>query len=167
MSRVHRHALSKSEAKELIARIEKNFQLERPLHHKSKWEIMQISKDVSLYLVDDKPLMISMDDRLIPFLTAVINGDVKLPKIVVDMGAVKHIANGADIMAPGIVRIEGDFAKDDLVVVVDERHGKPLCVGMALMSKSEIEGLKRGKVIRNLHYVGDKIWSKLKEMGFI
>ncbi|MHC1601313.1 MAG: DUF1947 domain-containing protein [Candidatus Nezhaarchaeales archaeon] len=167
MIRVHRHALSKSEAKEIIALLEKNLQIEKPLHHKSKWEIMQLGKDATLYFVNDKPIAMELGGKLVPFLTALIDGTVRLPRVVVDMGAVKHIANGADVMAPGIVRIEDDFAKDDLVVVVDERHGKPLCIGMALLSKAEIEAVSRGKVIKNLHYVGDKIWNKLKELGLI
>ena len=167
MTRVHRHALSKSEAKEIIALLERNLQVEKPLHHKSKWEVMQLGKDATIYFMDDRPLAMELGGRLIPFLTALIDGVIKLPKVVVDMGAVKHIVNGADVMAPGIVRIEGDFAKDDVVVVVDEKHGKPLCIGIALLSKAEIEGMSKGKVIKNLHYVGDKIWSKLKELGFI
>lgn len=164
---VHRHALSKSEAKEVIALLEKSLQIEEPLHYKSKWEIMQLGKDAIIYFVDDRPIAIELDGRLLPFLTALIDGIIKLPKVVVDMGAIKHIANGADVMAPGIVRIEGDFAKDDIVVVVDERHGKPLCIGIALSSKAEIENMSKGKAIKNLHHVGDKIWSKLKELGLI
>ena len=74
------------------------------------------------------------------------------------MGAVKHILNGADIMAPGIVRIIGDFKKGDLVLVVDEKYGKPLAVCEALYSSEEISKMSKGKVLKNLHYVGDKVW---------
>ena len=48
------------------------------------------------------------------------------PKAVVDMGAVRHVYNGADIMAPGIVRFEGKFAKGAIVLVIDVRHCKLL-----------------------------------------
>jgi predicted RNA-binding protein (TIGR00451 family) len=37
------------------------------------------------------------------------------------MGAVPHICNGADIMAPGIVKVEREFQARAMAVVVDEK----------------------------------------------
>ena len=45
------------------------------------------------------------------------------------MGAVPYVCKGATIMAPGIVRIEGDFSMGELVVVVDMKFGKALGIG--------------------------------------
>ncbi|MGC8849526.1 MAG: PUA domain-containing protein, partial [Candidatus Bathyarchaeia archaeon] len=53
------------------------------------------------------------------------------------------------------------FGRDGVVRVVDERHGKALCVGVALASSSEIFSLGRGRVVKNLHYVGDEVWRVL------
>jgi PUA domain protein len=85
-----------------------------------------------------------------------------VPKIVVDMGAVPYVCKGADVMSPGIRSINDDFEQDDLVVIVDERHGKPLAVGSALYGSEEMKTLDRGKVIKTLHYVGDKLWDHIK-----
>ena len=46
-----------------------------------------------------------------------------------------------------------------IISVVDENHGKPLAVGIALFAGEEIRNMASGKVIKNLHYVGDKIWT--------
>jgi len=167
VSRAHRHVLSKSEAKEVALTIEKALRLKRSLDVKSKWEVVKLGKNEVVYVLDGKPLVVEVSGKLIPSIKALMDGAIELPKVVVDVGAVKHIVNGADVMAPGIVRAEGDFARGDLVVVVDERRERPLCVGVALVDKSELASMSRGKVIENLHYVGDKIWNKLRGAGLI
>jgi len=83
-----------------------------------------------------------------------------LPTIVVDMGAVKFVANGADIMRPGIKEIPSGIAQDALVAIVDERNRKPLAVGVMLLSSEEMQAANSGKVIKTVHYVGDDIWKK-------
>ena len=60
-------------------------------------------------------------------------------------------------MAPGITEI-GSFDEGDLVVIRDINHGKALAIGIANKSSADIEASKKGKVIKNLHYVGDKLW---------
>jgi len=87
-----------------------------------------------------------------------------LPRIIVDMGAIPHICNGADLMAPGIVQIHGNFNENDIVLIVDERHAKPLAIGVALFDAQHTRKQKRGKVVKNIHYVGDKLWNLLKKM---
>jgi PUA domain protein len=81
------------------------------------------------------------------------------------MGAVPYVCKGANVMKPGIRRFEGEFAKGDLVFIVDERYGKPLAIGEILLGKIEAEGATQGVVIRNVHFVGDRIWNFLKELG--
>jgi len=84
-----------------------------------------------------------------------------LPSALVDMGAIPYVCNGADVMAPGIMGIEGGFEKDGLLVIRDVKHRKALGIGAALYSSEEMKGLKKGKAILNLHYVGDKIWASI------
>ena len=167
MSRAHRHVLSKSEAREVALAIERALRSKKSFDVKARWEVVKISKNEVVYLLDGRPLAVEVSGKLIPSIRALMDGVAELPRVVVDSGAVKHVVNGADVMAPGMVRVEGDFAKGDLVVVVDEKHGKPLCVGVALVDRSELASMSRGKVVENLHYVGDKLWKKLKEMGLM
>ena len=74
------------------------------------------------------------------------------------MGAIRFVVNGADIMRPGIVEIEAGIKKDDFVAVVDKNNQKPLAVGIALFSSEEMKAMSSGKVIKNIHYVGDELW---------
>lgn len=167
MSRAHKHVLSKSEARDVALAIERALKLNKPLDVRARWEVVKLGKKEVVYLVEGKPLAIEISGMLIPSIKALMDGVAELPRVVVDAGAVKHVVNGADVMAPGIVRVEGDFTRGDLVVVVDERHGRPLCVGVALVNKSELASMTKGKVVENLHHVGDKLWNKMKETGLI
>ncbi len=83
---------------------------------------------------------------------------ISLPKIVVDQGAVPYIVNGASVMIPGIVNIDSQIKKNDYVVIVDEKHQKPLAVGIALMDAEKVLKEKKGKAVKNLHYIGDRYW---------
>ncbi|MDI9620198.1 MAG: RNA-binding protein [Candidatus Nezhaarchaeota archaeon] len=163
MSKPHRFPLSKSEAKKLVASIKDKLRFKCEIDHKSKWEYMNLNNEATAYFMNGEPLVLMINNFLVPSLMAMLKGLVELPRIVVDMGAVKHVVNGADVMIPGIVKVEEDFSRDEVVVVVDEKYGKPLCVGSALLSSSEIRAAGRGRAIKNLHHVGDKVWSRLKE----
>ena len=80
--------------------------------------------------------------------------------VTVDMGAVKFLYNGADVMAPGIVDADEDIQVDDAVWVRDEKHQKPLAVGIAKMTGTEMKAGSSGKAIKTLHYISDPIWNK-------
>ena len=115
-------------------------------------------EDNIIYILDDKVEFIEKDGKIIPFLGGSIVEN--LPTVTVDMGAIRFVCNGADIMAPGITDLD-DFSENDIVVVRDNTHGKPLAVGAALKSSDEINSLRKGRVVSNLHYVGDPIWEDI------
>lgn len=77
--------------------------------------------------------------------------------VYVDAGAVARILNGADVMAPGIIKVEGEMLPGVKVLVRDEK-GRPIAVGISLVSSSDVGPSKRGKAVLNLHYVGDDYW---------
>jgi len=78
--------------------------------------------------------------------------------VTVDMGAVKFVTNGADVMGPGIVEADLAIRKGDLVWIRDERNRRPLAVGEALFPGPELVK-QPGKRVRTFHWVGDRIWS--------
>jgi PUA-domain protein len=78
--------------------------------------------------------------------------------VTVDMGAVRFVTNGADVMGPGIVDADADIKAGDFVWVRDERNKKPLAVGIALADGAVLKTKPKGKQIKSLHYVGDRIW---------
>ncbi len=107
--------------------------------------------------VNKEPYFFYYQDKIVPTLK-LLQTHPLLKKITVDMGAVKFVVNGADIMRPGIVEIDSEIKKEDFIVIVDINNKKPLAVGVALLSTEEMEKATSGKVIKNIHYIGDEIW---------
>lgn len=130
------------------------------LTHKARVEIETV-KDSEIVFVDGVPIAFKRKGELVPVLTnrTALDG---MPQVVVDMGAVPHVVGGADIMAPGIRSISDSVLVNHFLVVVDEKHGKHLAVGKALLDASPMKATKHGKVVSNLHYVGDPIWEVIK-----
>ncbi|MBU0470883.1 MAG: RNA-binding protein [Nanoarchaeota archaeon] len=112
-----------------------------------------------IIIVNGVPSFFYYEEKVIPTLRYLQNHLDCLKNITVDMGAIKHIINGADVMRPGIVEIDEGFEKDDFIVIVDKNNQKPLAVGIALLNSEELKKTNSGKVIKNIHYVGDKIWN--------
>ena len=119
--------------------------------------VLAEDENKKLILINKEPCFFYYKDRLIPTLRLLQSKDL-LKKITVDMGAIKFVVNGADIMRPGITKIEEGIEKDEAVVIVDENNQKPLAVGIALFSSEEMKITSSGKVIKNIHFVGDEIW---------
>ncbi len=106
-----------------------------------------------------KTVAIYIDGK--PFLT--VHGLIMFPAtkryVTVDMGAVKFLANGADVMAPGVVDADPEITAGMAVWVRDQKNLRPLLVGTALMSGPEMKAAKAGKAVKTVHYVGDKLWN--------
>ncbi len=134
-----------------------------PVIESSAKELKIETSDVDgkeLVYFDAKPLVVKIDGRLYP--TLVSNELLRsLPKVVVDMGAIPHICNGADVMAPGVRRIEGDFSAGAVVVIIEDRYGKSIAVGEAIQGSEELKKMRQGKMALNRHYVGDEIWKTI------
>jgi PUA-domain protein len=78
--------------------------------------------------------------------------------VTVDMGAVKFVTNGADVMAPGIVDADPSLQPGDWCWIRDERNKQPLAVGKALVPASTMVRGK-GKAVKSIHHLGDKLWN--------
>ena len=161
---VKRYFLKEKAARQLLLELSQKFKVDTEQLFGPKPHIELAETQVAeILLVNRKPLFARIDENILPTL---IFNEVSsiLPKIVVDMGAVPHVCNGADLMVPGVVQINGNFNTNDFVLIVDERHGKPLAIGVALFDSHAMRKMKRGKIVKNIHYVGDKLWEVLKKM---
>ena len=108
---------------------------------------------------DNETLFFYLHKKIIPSLKLLLQNISGIKKVTVDMGAVKFVTNGADIMRPGIVHIEDNIEKDEPIVIIDENNKKPLAVGIALFNTEDMRNESKGKVIQNIHFVGDEIWN--------
>jgi PUA domain protein len=159
-----RYPLKTKEAKQIISQASTKLKLDLEAMFGLKANVEVIESEVGLiYLIGGKPVLYKAAEVL-PMLT--FNEFVtQAPKIIVDMGAVPYVCKGAGVMAPGIRRIEGEFGKGDLVVVVDEKHGKALAIGESLYDSQTARSTKKGAVVKTLHYVSDKIWDFAKTLA--
>jgi len=116
-----------------------------------------VGTEFDLILVDGDPHVFLVDDD--PFLT--VRGANAFPPerhvVTVDAGAVQFVSDGADVMRPGIVDADEDIAPRNLVVIVEETHGKALAVGRALEHGADLPG-ESGKVVESVHHVGDDLY---------
>ena len=145
--------ISKSETNHILEMVSKQWNQELPK-----------IKNLKVYFIDQNSQLIvgsgitilKIDDQYLPFLnqTQVLE---KFPNVMVDMGAVKFMCNGANVMRPGIKKYT-KFSKDDVVCIVEESKLKFLAVGKALTDSLELENISKGEVVKNLHYVSDKYW---------
>ena len=148
--------LSKSEISVLNEKI--NTQFNRLNFFNKKDKIVSLKAADKVLIVKDKsPLFFYEKEQLVPTLKLLLQQPL-LKKITVDRGAVKFVTNGADIMRPGITKIDDNIKKEEFVVVVDETHEKPLAICQTLFDGEEIKSIKSGKVLKNLHHITDKLW---------
>ena len=163
-SKQRRYALKTKDGKQVLSEAQAKLKLNFDELFGSKAIVEVVESEVGeVYLIGGKPLFFKSGDKILPTLLFT-EFTAKAPKIVVDMGAVPYVCKGADVMAPGIVRIEGEFGKGDLVLVVDVKFGKALALGESLMDSEAAKATKKGPVVKTLHYVSDKIWDYTKTL---
>jgi PUA domain protein len=159
-----RYSLKEKEARKLFFDFSQRLKVNAERFFGSRPHVEVTETEVAqIFIIDGKPLLARSGELLFPTL-AFEEFFHFLPKIVVDMGAVPYVCKGADLMAPGVVSIEGDFDENDFLLVVDEHHRKPLMIGVSLFDLQATKNLKHGKIVKNIHYVGDNLWNALKKI---
>ena len=145
--------LSKTETADVLNQISRKWNREIPKIKNIKVHYVDENSQI---LVSDNFKILRLGEEFIPFLD-----ESKLlesfPNVTVDMGAVKFMCNGANVMRPGI-KNHTEFSKDEIVCIVEESQHKFLAVGKSLIDSSEMDQMTKGEVLKNLHYVSDKYW---------
>jgi PUA domain protein len=154
-----RHSIRKSQAQDLLARLTDQIGPSAGLFRADTIEVLETTANVSLFLVNKKPFLMATESWVFPTLKGAVQFPFPERRVVVDAGAIPYVVNGADIMRPGIVSCTDDVKADAPVQIVDERHGKPLAIGIALFDAPGIRAATGGKMAKKFHHVGDEIWS--------
>lgn len=153
----NRHNLKSKEIK-IFQNELKNYYDDNFFDKKSFVEIAEF-EGINIIFVDNEPDFMLYKNKIFFTLHGLNRYKPKKKFVVIDMGAVRFVANGADVMAPGIVDAEGSISRFDPVWICDEKHRKPLAVGSAVMNSEEMISRNKGKAVRIIHYVGDDIWN--------
>lgn len=129
-------------------------------------QLKDIDKKDIVDLIDDKFLKINneikyfeFEKKWVPTLKYIYSTSlIEMKKVVVDMGAIKFVTNGADVMRPGVRKFDENIEKDEIIQIVEETHGKIIALGKALGNSEDMRKQEKGKIIQNIHYIGDSIW---------
>ena len=152
----NRHRLKEREVKELITDLRSRFHSDF-FNEKVVVDTGTI-EEFTVLLVNDDIDFIMHNNNFIFTLQGLMKYQPNTNFVVIDMGAVGFITKGADVMAPGITDADQNIQKDDLVWICDEKHRKPLAVGVALMTGKEMKTKKPGRAVKIFNYVGDRFW---------
>lgn len=147
--------LSKSDIKKINQDIESAYGTANFFDKKANIEL--VKEEYETITLNKEPCFFNLEGKIVPLLKLLLKNNF-LKKITIDMGAVKFIAAGADLMRPGITEIEDGINKDDFISIIDEKNKTPIAIGQALMNSEEMRAAESGKVIKNVHYAGDKLW---------
>jgi PUA domain protein len=145
--------ISKSETSILLKTVSEKWGIEFPKMKNVK--VHQILDDAQI-ITGDGLKILKVDEDYLPFLSEIKMLE-RFPAVTVDMGAVKFMCKGANLMRPGIKKFT-EFEKDKIVCIVEESQHKFLAVGKSLVSSSELETMEKGEVINNMHYISDRFW---------
>ncbi|MFX1380191.1 MAG: DUF1947 domain-containing protein [Promethearchaeota archaeon] len=162
----NRHFIRKSELKPLKDEISKHYDqkfVNQIFPNKCNVEVIETETGDTLFVVNNILKLWKSKEGYIPVLTLLLNNQIDMKTIIVDFGAVRYVTNGADIMRPGITKIDPSIKKGDIVSIVEETKNRALAVGKALFDASEMELKDSGKVLKNLHTIQDSIWEFEKQ----
>jgi PUA-domain protein len=154
-----RHPIGKSDITRLFAQLADQIGDAAQIFNSQRVEIVETNSDLVLFLLDKKPLLMKYRGIIFPTLHGALEHPFTSRRLTVDTGAVKFVVNGADVMRPGVVSVTDDVVQDGPLQITEERHGKPIGIGIALYDAGEIRARTAGKICRNIHHVGDEIWS--------
>ena len=145
--------ISKSETSALLKTVSERWGIEFPKIKNVK--VHQILDDAQI-ITGEGVKILKINEDYLPFLSETKMLE-KFPSVMVDMGAIKFMCKGANVMRPGIKKFT-KFEKDQLVCIIEESQHKFLAVGKAMVSSSELNNMEKGEVIKNIHYISDKFW---------
>ena len=133
------------------------------LEYSKKYQVELVeTENHKLILINKQPSFfyytINNQKIIIPTLKLLQTKQNILKTITIDINAIKFIINGADIMRPGITEIQDNIHKNEPILIIDQTHKKPLAIGISLLNTDELRTTTSGKVIKNIHHVGDELW---------
>jgi len=152
--------ISKSESSSILKEISIQWKIDIPKIKNLK--IHNFTNNAQL-LTAKEFMVLKLDKIYLPFLAGIQILE-KFPYVMVDMGAVKYMCNGANVMRPGIKNYS-KFEQEQIVCVIEESQKKYLAIGKALVSSSELNTMKKGIVLKNLHYISDQFWEIGKSLN--
>ena len=154
--------LSHRDSADTIARIESSLGLALGLPKSAQAQCSEPEEGAVFVALDDFEF-VQAGEAYLPYLGS--QATLALfPQAFVDEGAIKFLLNGADVMRPGIRRLDDWGPAGKMVVVREEKKGRAIAVGPSTVSSAEAQGMSKGGCIKNAHHVGDRYWNLHKSL---
>jgi PUA domain protein len=154
---VKKWVLSRRDSVDKIAKLESQLDVKLDLPKSAQAHCAEPAEGV-VFIDLESLTFIQADGRFIPFLGS--SGVLALfPSAVVDQGAIKFLLNGADVMRPGIKKLDDWGGVDKVVVVREDKMGRAIAVGVSTLTSAEVWAMTKGSCLKNLHHVGDRFWT--------
>ncbi|MFW5705097.1 MAG: DUF1947 domain-containing protein [Nanoarchaeota archaeon] len=139
--------LSNKEKKQINNKLPKGYTIDKKDEIKVKENI---------YFKGDEPYLIEREGKLLPHLKSIPETEYK--SVYVDHGAIPFIAKGADLMRPGIQKIDEGISKDDVIMIKEEVKHKTIALGISMLDSQNLKKQEKGKSVIVYHYVGDEFY---------
>ncbi len=149
--------LSRRDSAETIEKIESSLNVELKLPKSAQAECAEPEEGV-IFVNLDSLVFVKEGEKFFPFLGSP-EALGLFPSAVVDEGAIRFLLNGADVMRPGIRKLDDWGGAGRVVVVKEEKKGRAIAVGLSTLPSSDARTMTKGSCLKNLHYVGDKYWN--------
>lgn len=150
-----RHHLRADAVDDITSTMEAHFGIDLP---DASYEVVEFEDEpFEVVIIDGTPAVFYVEGEPCVTVRGANEFDPSRHLVTVDAGAVAFVSDGADIMRPGIVEADPSIEAGDLVVIVEETHGKALAIGRARVKGEDLVG-DQGKVIDSIHHVGDELY---------
>src|ERR1700747_1874369 len=130
-----RWVLSRRDSAEMISKIESSLSLELNLPKSAQASCAE-PEDGVVFVTLDSFEFVQTDDRFVPYLGSTETLGL-FPGAVVDEGAIRFLLNGADVMRPGIRKLDDWGSPGKFVIVREEKKGRAIAVGQSTVSSEE------------------------------
>lgn len=154
--------LSRSDSSDLVGKLEEALSLALNLPKSSQARCAEPEEGVVFVELNGYEF-VQAGEKFFPFLGS--QSTLALfPGAVVDEGAIRFLLNGADVMRPGVRKLDDWGPTGRMVVVREEKKGRAIAVGPSTVASSEAQGMTKGSCIKNVHHVGDRYWNLHKSI---
>ncbi|KAL4439866.1 hypothetical protein ABPG75_002867 [Micractinium tetrahymenae] len=125
--------------------------------------LVKLPEYVQLLVLNNVPLFFSMrDGPWFPTLRLLHQYPDMMPRLRADLGAIKFVLSGANIMCPGLTSpgatIHDEVEEGAAVAIYAEGKEHAMAVGYTKMSTTQMREVNKGIGVDNLHYLNDGLW---------
>ncbi|CAB3242161.1 unnamed protein product [Arctia plantaginis] len=129
--------------------------------------VLHSGDTVNVFSVDNVPMLIETEERLLPTVCALWKVPDLVPVLVIHSPVLSKIHGGAPLYLPGVVTPEGGkgfpmFQRNTVIALCTQDNAAAGIVGRALISSADMLLRAAGVCLETLHVMGDQLCKDIK-----